>query len=99
MADFNWRTVNVDLLDPESASNFDLTTLTPTVEPISTSDVQTLSGQIRQLARGGNTEGALRGALENAPYGADQQGKVGQTHVDILFGHTHAETMQYRRSI
>nr|POE89783.1 hypothetical protein CFP56_20252 [Quercus suber] len=76
MADFNWRTINVDLLDAESASNFDLTTLTPAVQPVSTTDVQTLSGQIRQLARGGNAEGALRGALENAPYGADEQGKV-----------------------
>ena len=77
MADFNWRTVNVDAHDPESAYNFDLTTLTPAVQPVSTSDVQTLSGQIRQLIRGGNAEGALKGALENAPYGADEQGKVG----------------------
>nr|POF18517.1 actin-related protein 2/3 complex subunit 5 [Quercus suber] len=82
MADFNWRTINVDLLDPESASNFDLTTLTPAVQPISTADVQILSGQIRQLARGGNAEGALRGALENVPYGADEQGKA--LHLSVV---------------
>ncbi|TKA81389.1 hypothetical protein B0A55_02080 [Friedmanniomyces simplex] len=76
MAAINWRTINIDALDPESAYNFDLSTLTPTIQPISTPDVQTLSGQIRQLLRGGNAEGALRGALENAPYGADEQGKV-----------------------
>ena len=76
MADFNWRTLNIDALDPESAYNFDLTTLTPAVQPVSSSDVQTLSGQVRQLLRGGNAEAALRGALENAPYGADEQGKV-----------------------
>ncbi|KAH9844796.1 Actin-related protein 2/3 complex subunit 5 [Teratosphaeria destructans] len=78
MANINWRTINIDALDPESCYNFDLTTLTPAVQPVSTTDVQTLSGQIRQLLRGGNAEGALRGALENAPYGADEQGKVGK---------------------
>ncbi|KAK5017038.1 hypothetical protein LTR39_001762 [Cryomyces antarcticus] len=71
----NYRTINIDLLDPESSANFDLSTLTPSVQPVSTSDVQTLAGQIRQLLRGGDTEGALRGALENAPYGADERGK------------------------
>lgn len=76
MANINWRTINIDAYDPDSAFNFDLTTLTPAVQPVSTSDVQTLSGQIRQLVRGGNAEGALQGALENAPYGADEQGKV-----------------------
>ena len=76
MANINWRTINIDALDPESSHNFDLSTLTPAVQPVSTSDVQTLSGQVRQLSRGGDNEGALRGALENAPYGADEQGKV-----------------------
>ncbi|KAK0288693.1 hypothetical protein LTR91_007976 [Friedmanniomyces endolithicus] len=76
MADFNWRTINIDALDPESAYNFDLSTLTPTIQPTSTQDVQTLNGQIRQVLRGGNAEGALRGGLENVPYGADEQGKA-----------------------
>lgn len=77
MADFNWRTLNIDALDPESSYNFDLATLTPAVQPVSTQDVQTLSGQIKQLMRGGQAEEALKGALENPPYGADEQGKVG----------------------
>jgi len=76
MAAINWRTINIDALDPESSQNFDLSTLTPGVQPVSTSDVQQLAGQIRQLLRGGDQEGALTGALENAPYGADAQGKV-----------------------
>lgn len=75
MAQINWRTINIDLLDPDSSANFDLSTLTPAVQPVSTSDVQTLAGQVRQLLRGGDQEGALRGALENAPYGADERGK------------------------
>ncbi|KAK4986206.1 hypothetical protein LTR66_007943, partial [Elasticomyces elasticus] len=73
--ELNWRTINIDALDPDSAYNFDLSTLTPAVQPVSTSDVQTLAGQIRQLLRGGDSEGALRGALENVPYGADDRGK------------------------
>lgn len=77
MSNINWRTINIDALDPESATNFDLSTLTPNVQPVSTSDVQTLAGQVRQLLRGGDQEGALIGALENVPYGADDRGKVG----------------------
>ena len=76
MAQVNWRTINIDLLDPESSANFDLSSLTPNVQPVSAEDVQTLAGQVRQLLRGGDSEGALRGALENPPYGADDRGKV-----------------------
>lgn len=76
MATLNWRTINVDALDPDSPANFDLTTLAPAVTPVSTADVQSLAGQIRQLLRGGDSQGALQGALQNAPYGADEKGKV-----------------------
>jgi len=76
MAQINYRTINIDALDPDSPANFDLSTLTPSVQPVSTADVTQLTGQIRQLLRGGDGEGALRGALENVPYGADARGKV-----------------------
>ena len=79
MATMNWRTINVDLLDPESPANFDISSLLPTVSSVSASEVQTLSSQIKQLLRGGDSEGALRGALENAPYGGDAQAKVSNT--------------------
>ncbi|KAM0803399.1 actin-related protein 2/3 complex subunit 5 [Usnea florida] len=75
MAAINWRTINVDLLDPESPANFDVSSLLPSVPSASASEVQTLSSQIRQLLRGGDSEGALKGALENAPYGGDAQAK------------------------
>ncbi|KAI9672730.1 MAG: hypothetical protein M1831_000165 [Alyxoria varia] len=75
MAQINYRTVDVDAYDPEASANFDLSTLRPTVVPASSSDVQTLVGQVRQLLRGGDSEGALRGVLENAPYGADDKAK------------------------
>jgi actin related protein 2/3 complex, subunit 5 len=72
----NWRTINVDLLDPESSANFDLTTLTPSVAPVSFPDVQHIATQVRQLLRGGDSEGALLGALQTAPYGGDEKSKV-----------------------
>ncbi|MCJ1254793.1 hypothetical protein MMC24_002609 [Lignoscripta atroalba] len=75
MATANWRTINIDLLDPESSANFDIASLSPSVAPVSAAEVQSLSGQIRQLLRGGDSEGALRGALENAPYGGDAGAK------------------------
>lgn len=81
MATANWRTINIDLLDPESSSNFDTTSLAPAITPVSAAEVQHLSSQIKQLLRGGDAEGALRGALENAPYGGDSGAKV---RLDIL---------------
>jgi actin related protein 2/3 complex, subunit 5 len=78
MSQQNYRLINIDKLDPESSSNFPVSTLSPPVAPISITDVQSLAGQIRQLLRGGDTEGALRGALENVPYGGDDRSKVCQ---------------------
>ena len=79
MATVNWRTINIDLLDPESSANFDISSLLPSSPSVSASEVQKLSSQIKQLLRGGDSEGALRGALENAPYGSDAQAKVSKT--------------------
>jgi len=67
----NWRTINIDLLDPESSSNFDTSTLHPTFAQVSESEVRNIGQQVRQLLRGGDAEGALRGSLESAPYGGD----------------------------
>ncbi|KAF2850106.1 Arp2/3 complex 16 kDa subunit ARPC5 [Plenodomus tracheiphilus IPT5] len=75
MANINWRTINIDALDPDSPANFDLSSLAPAVTPISTADVQNTAQQIRQLLRGGDNEGALQSALENPPYGGDEKGK------------------------
>lgn len=71
----NWRTINIDALDPDSSTNFDVSTLVAQFPPVSDSDIRTLAQQVRQLLRGGDPEGALRGALENAPYGSSEQVK------------------------
>lgn len=72
----NWCTINIDLLDPESSSNFDAASLFPEQAPVSEAEIKALAGQVRQLLRGGDLEGALRGALEGAPYGGDDGVKV-----------------------
>ncbi|MCJ1289326.1 hypothetical protein MMC34_000858 [Xylographa carneopallida] len=75
MATLNWRTINIDLLDPDSPANFAIASLTPTLAPVSAAEVQALAVQIKQLLRSGDAEGALRAALENAPYGGDAGAK------------------------
>jgi len=84
MALVNYRTIDIDALDADSPANFDLSTLTPGIQPVSTADVTSTAGQIRQLLRGGDAEGALRGALESVPYGADARGKVSLFGFDRL---------------
>ena len=76
MAATNWRTISVDHYDPESAQNFPLDSLAPSVTPVSTADVQSLASQVKQSLRSGDVQGALRGALDNAPYGGDAAAKV-----------------------
>lgn len=76
MANVNWRTINIDRLDPESSTNFSASSLSPPISAVSAAEVQKLGSQLRQLLRGGDMEGALRGALENAPYGGDEAAKV-----------------------
>ncbi|CAL3963294.1 hypothetical protein PZA11_000961 [Diplocarpon coronariae] len=71
----NWRTINIDALDPESSSNFLTPTLHPSFAPVSEAEIRTTGQQVRQLLRGGDAEGALRGVLESAPYGGDAAGK------------------------
>lgn len=96
MANINWRTINIDALDPDSPANFDLSSLTPAVEPISTADVQNTSQQIRQLLRGGDNEGALQGALESPPYGAHDKGKVRRCLLPHQHHHHHHHNINNR---
>jgi actin related protein 2/3 complex subunit 5 len=72
----NWRTLNIDALDPDSSQNFDISTLLPPLVPVSDADIRHIATQVRQLLRAGDVEGALRGACENAPLGGDEGVKV-----------------------
>lgn len=71
-----WRTINIDALDPDSSQNFDTTTLHPPLPEINEADVRQLNAQVRQLLRGGDAEGALRGCLETPVYNGSEGAKV-----------------------
>lgn len=71
-----WRTINVDALQEDSPHNFDIATLHPPQPEIGEAEVRQLAQQVRQLLRGGNTEGALRGCLEMPVYNGPDLAKV-----------------------
>lgn len=55
----HWRTIDIDALDPESSRNFPIATLVaPSSGPRGLD-----AGSVRGLLRGGDAEGALRGAV------------------------------------
>ncbi|KAH1760344.1 hypothetical protein KXV22_007668 [Aspergillus fumigatus] len=90
MAQLNYRTINIDVLDPESSVNFPMETLLPATlpPPQTSSDAANVASQVRQLLRGGDPEGALRYVLDTAPLGGDDRAKEVHmaTVVDVLQG-------------
>ncbi|KAI4859772.1 Arp2/3 complex 16 kDa subunit ARPC5 [Hypoxylon rubiginosum] len=81
-----WRTINIDALDPDSSQNFDTSTLHPPLPEIGEAEVRQLNAQVRQLLRGGDAEGALRGCLESPVYNGSDGAKDShmQTVVEVL---------------
>ncbi len=71
-----WRTINIDALDPDSSQNFDVSTLHPPLPEVGEAEARQLNGQVRQLLRGGDAEGALRGCLESPVYNGSDAAKV-----------------------
>ncbi|MCJ1351497.1 MAG: hypothetical protein MMC33_001481 [Icmadophila ericetorum] len=88
----NWRLLNIDLLDPDSSANFDTSTLAPASQEglLSQSDIQSLGIQIRQVLRGGDSEGALKGALGvvGGVYGGDDGVKYPWIQEPLRIAHT-----------
>lgn len=81
-----WRTINIDALTEDSSLNFDTSTLHPPLPEVSEAEVRQLNGQVRQLLRGGDPEGALRGALEFPVYNGPELAKEAhlQTVIEVL---------------
>lgn len=77
-----WRTINIDALQEDSSVNFDTSTLHPPLPEIGEAEVRALAGQVRQLLRGGDAEGALRGCLEMPVYNGNDLAKVRQCPED-----------------
>lgn len=72
-----WRRVNVDALTEDSSVNFDASTLSQPQPEISEAEVRQMAGQVRQLMRAGDAEGALRGCLQTPVYNGTDAAKVG----------------------
>ncbi|KZZ98710.1 Arp2/3 complex subunit [Moelleriella libera RCEF 2490] len=81
-----WRTINIDAYNEDSSVNFDVSTLHPPQPDISEAEVRQLAGQVRQLLRGGDAEGALRGCLETPVYSGTEAAKDAhlQTIIEVL---------------
>lgn len=71
-----WRTINIDALTEDSSVNFDTSALHPPQPEIGEAEVKQLAGQVRQLLRGGDPEGALRGCLDMPVYNGTDGAKV-----------------------
>lgn len=90
MSTINYRTINIDTLDPDSPQNFPLSTLLPGTlpPPSSSSDAANTATQVRQLLRSGDPAAALIAVLDTAPLAGDEGAK--QVHlatvVDVLQG-------------
>lgn len=80
-----WRTINIDALEEDSPYNFNTATLRPPQPEISEAEVRSLAGQVRQLLRGGDAEGALRGCLETPVYNGPDAAKVCPLHWSLCF--------------
>ncbi|SPO05681.1 related to subunit of the Arp2/3 complex ARC15 [Cephalotrichum gorgonifer] len=81
-----WRTIDIDALEEDSSVNFDTSTLYPPQPEITEAEVRGLAGQVRQLLRGGDTEGALRGCLDMPVYNGTDAAKDAhlQTITEVL---------------
>ncbi|GAQ34465.1 hypothetical protein AtubIFM55763_007154 [Aspergillus tubingensis] len=103
MAQLNYRTINIDVLDPESSINFPMDTLLPPTLPAPTTSSAAASvvNQVRQLLRSGDNEGALRYVLETAPLGGDDRAK--EVHlaavVEVLQGIRQGEMSRVLESV
>ncbi|KAL4786151.1 actin-related protein 2/3 complex subunit 5 [Aspergillus varians] len=95
MSTLNYRTINIDALDPDSPLNFPIDSLLPpTLPPPSTSSAAaTTASQVRQLLRSGDPTAALIHVLDTAPLAGDESAK--QVHlatvIDVLQGIRHGE--------
>lgn len=84
MSQINYRTLNTDAYDPDSALNFPLPTLLPSSlpAPSTAAEAASIGQQIRQLLRSGDADGALQGVLDTAPLGGDEAAK--QVHLSTV---------------
>lgn len=74
MASVNFRKIDIDALDPEnqvSAADF-----MPALRPVTMDEVVSKQQQVKQASSRGDHVGALSVALQDPPYGGDEQVKA-----------------------
>lgn len=76
MAMVNFRKIDVDALDPDNQVD----SFFSPQEPVSLEQIQTLSQQVKQILSKGDYVSALKYALDNPPYGGDENVKVSRVH-------------------
>lgn len=90
MSNINYRTIDIDSVDPDSSVNFPLDTLLPgnLPPPTTSGNAANVGSQIRQLLRSGDSEAALLHVLDNAPLGGDDRAKEVHlaTVIEVLQG-------------
>ncbi|CEP23463.1 unnamed protein product [Cyberlindnera jadinii] len=69
----DWRRIDIDALDPENTMT--LEELTPEVPPVSSQEVSSKINNIRTLISKGSHGDAILLAVDEPPYGADEQSK------------------------
>ncbi|KAL4928365.1 actin-related protein 2/3 complex subunit 5 family protein [Aspergillus undulatus] len=90
MSTLNYRTINIDTLDPDSPQNFPIESLLPATlpPPANSSAAANTATQVRQLLRSGDPAAALIHVLDTAPLAGDEAAK--QVHlatvIDVLQG-------------
>ncbi|KAE8150132.1 actin-related protein 2/3 complex subunit 5 [Aspergillus avenaceus] len=98
MSQINYRTINIDVLDPESSVNFPMESLLPATLPApgTSSDAAGVASEVRQLLRSGDAEGALRHALDTAPLAGDDRAKEVHlaTVIEVLQGIRQGEMLR-----
>ncbi|KAL5352539.1 arp2/3 complex subunit [Pseudogymnoascus australis] len=87
----HWRTIDIDALDPESSRNFPIATLAAPPSGPRALD----AGSVRGLLRGGDAEGALRGAVGS---GVDKEAQL-QIVIEVLQSIKAADMTPLLRSV
>jgi len=81
----HWRTLNIDALDPDSSTNFDLSTLSPPAPPTATSATASqLATQVRALLRSGDAESALRSICTDFVSSSSDDAAAAELHLQTV---------------
>lgn len=81
---YGWRKIDIDALDPDRVTSRE--ELAPPSAPVGVDEIQARAAEVRALMSKGDYAGSLSYALQDPPYGGDEQVKNMQlkTVIDVL---------------